>query len=93
MAGNARSGTTGEPNREVQQDAVGVERLLTLALVPSVQSSDDGDDSEVAGIVLQPKPKTRHKHVCPECGDTAWGKPSLNILCGKCNVAFTDVDK
>ncbi|HFF9520126.1 TPA: SprT-like domain-containing protein [Serratia marcescens] len=80
------------PAGVIQQDAAEVERLLTLALVPSVQVTDDGDDSEVAGIVLQPKPKTRHKHVCPECGAAAWGKPGLNILCGECNVAFIDID-
>ncbi|EBR7327633.1 sprT domain-containing protein [Salmonella enterica] len=71
----------------------GVERLLTLALVPSVQSHDEEDGGEVAGVVLQPKPKTRHKHVCPECGAAAWGKPGLNLLCGDCNIAFIDVDQ
>ncbi len=25
---------------------------------------------------------------CPECSDKAWGKPSLNIICGNCNIAF-----
>ncbi|GFV90230.1 sprT domain-containing protein [Trichonephila clavipes] len=45
------------------------------------------------GVVLQPKPKTRHKHVCPECGAAAWGKPGLNLLCGDCNIAFIDVDR
>ncbi len=25
---------------------------------------------------------------CPQCKDKAWGKPSLNIICGNCNVAF-----
>ncbi len=25
---------------------------------------------------------------CPECGDKAWGKPSLNLVCGNCDVNF-----
>lgn len=27
---------------------------------------------------------TRHKFVCRGCGASAWGKPSLKILCGTC---------
>ena len=26
----------------------------------------------------------RAKFVCPDCGDQAWGKPSLNLICGDC---------
>lgn len=29
---------------------------------------------------------------CPVCNDKAWGKPSLNIICGNCNVAFESQD-
>lgn len=28
---------------------------------------------------------TRIKFVCPACGDAAWGKPGLHLICGKCN--------
>lgn len=31
---------------------------------------------------------TRAKFICPECSDAAWGKPSLSLVCGKCNVPF-----
>lgn len=35
------------------------------------------------------KPKsTREKYSCPSCGNNAWGKPSMNIICGDCNVSF-----
>lgn len=27
---------------------------------------------------------TRVKFVCPACGDAAWGKPGLHLICGKC---------
>lgn len=27
---------------------------------------------------------TRCKFVCPACGDAAWGKPGLHLICGKC---------
>ncbi len=29
---------------------------------------------------------------CPECGDKAWGKPSLNLICGNCHVDFEVCD-
>ena len=31
---------------------------------------------------------TRVKFTCAECGAAAWGKPSLNIMCGDCDVVM-----
>ena len=40
----------------------------------------DGKDDE------KPRPTTtRAKFTCPQCADAAWGKPSLHLICGKCN--------
>lgn len=33
---------------------------------------------------------TRRKFSCPNCSNNAWGKPTLNIVCGDCQVAFVD---
>lgn len=42
---------------------------------------------------IRPTKSTRVKYRCPECGDQAWGKPGLVLLCGKCNgEAFAPVD-
>lgn len=35
--------------------------------------------------------QTRQKFTCPECGDNAWGKPSLNLICGNCEKPFESV--
>jgi hypothetical protein len=37
----------------------------------------------------QEKPKnSKAKHTCPQCKTNLWGKPSLNVICGKCNIPF-----
>jgi hypothetical protein len=32
----------------------------------------------------------RIKYTCPSCSANAWGKPKLNLVCGNCNVPFSD---
>ena len=46
-----------------------------------------------AGIVVAlPKSiPTREKFMCPKCAASAWGKPSLNLVCGDCSTAFKKV--
>lgn len=36
---------------------------------------------------------TRSKFVCPACGDAAWGKPGLHLICGKCNTRMPSRDE
>lgn len=36
---------------------------------------------------------TRDKFVCSSCKDAAWGKPSLNLICGACNAPMTGTTK
>ncbi len=38
------------------------------------------------------RPQTRVKFTCPECGVNAWGKPSLRLVCGDCNVALESTE-
>lgn len=47
------------------------------------------ENDEVEAILPQPKP-TRVKFTCPACSSNAWGKPSLNLICGDCDVPFTE---
>lgn len=28
----------------------------------------------------------RHKYTCPQCGMNAWGKPEIELMCGKCRI-------
>lgn len=35
-------------------------------------------------LALRPKAGKRAKFCCPQCGVQAWGKPSLNLICGEC---------
>ena len=34
------------------------------------------------------KRQTRSKHMCPGCGTKIYGKASLNVICGDCEVPF-----
>ncbi|EJD3148794.1 SprT-like domain-containing protein [Salmonella enterica] len=55
-------------------------------------AGDDDFAGDEVGELLEPKPgnrSNRDKYRCPLCGDQAWGKPGLKLLCGKgdCNAA------
>lgn len=36
--------------------------------------------------------KRKTAYVCQCCGDRAWGKPTLDLWCGKCKIAFVKVN-
>ena len=46
------------------------------------------DDTKPAGAK-----KNKTKFICPECGCNAWGKPSLNLICGDCNRPMETIDE
>jgi hypothetical protein len=37
-------------------------------------------------------PKSKTKFTCTLCGQNAWGKPELFIICGLCHKAMVDAD-
>lgn len=39
-------------------------------------------------ILEHEKKQTRAKFTCPDCRASAWGKPSLNLVCGDCGIAL-----
>ncbi|WP_299496409.1 SprT-like domain-containing protein [uncultured Shewanella sp.] len=49
------------------------------------------DEGELTVELLEQKP-TRSKFTCPKCDDSAWGKPSLSLICGNCNVRFKEIN-
>ncbi len=42
-------------------------------------------------IVLPESKPTRTKYTCPNCKTNIWGKASINVLCGDCNVPYEPV--
>ena len=36
--------------------------------------------------------KRKTAYLCQSCGDKAWGKPTLDLWCGKCQIAFVKLD-
>ena len=64
---------------------------LSPASAPGAQPSPA--PAEILGglQVLRPKPRasaSKSKHVCPSCGNAAWGKPSLRLVCGDCSEPY-----
>ncbi len=45
--------------------------------------------SFAAENVTKPKPKSKVKYTCPECGQNCWAKPESSFVCGVCDVAMT----
>lgn len=46
---------------------------------------DQGVMEEQASVRVT---KQKTVFMCPDCGDKAWGKPSLSLICGNCKVGF-----
>ena len=52
-------------------------------------SSEEYQKLQDKGLVLSTTSKrTRWKFQCPGCGDNAWGKAALVLVCGKCKLGF-----
>ena len=57
---------------------------FTAAPGPGPDGKEPVDKGSPKGPAT-PKAPTRAKLVCPVCKAAAWGKPSLNIICGDCH--------
>lgn len=40
----------------------------------------------------KPRPVSKVKYTCPDCGANAWGKPGLALMCGDCREDMTSAD-
>jgi predicted SprT family Zn-dependent metalloprotease len=49
------------------------------------------NDLFIALTVDESKRNTRIKYRCSSCGNQAWGRPSMNINCGDCNIRFLEL--
>lgn len=78
------------PAREIVKNAIATNTLHEIVDILEewgVQANEQGE----LQIISEVKP-TRVKFVCERCFNAAWGKPSLNIMCGDCNVKMTAED-
>lgn len=57
------------------------------APIPTGTGEAEGEEGSGQPKPSKPKAKSKIKYACP-CGQNAWGKPGLVILCGKCGMAF-----
>lgn len=75
------------PARERLQAAMENGTVSEMAEELAAWGVEVSDNGEL--IIDLPKSKpTRTKFTCPECGVNVWGKPSLNLICGDCDVTF-----
>ena len=76
-----------------------IERVHTVALSPGSESPtapsgiDPGIDAPLPPGIIDPETtenprssKSKAKFTCVNCGVNAWGKPSLNLVCGDCSL-------
>jgi len=74
------------PARERLQIAVANGDIEDMAGDLATWGIEIGEDGEL--VFQQEQKQTRTKFTCPSCEASAWGKPSLNLLCGDCEVAL-----
>lgn len=81
----ARRAKAGEPGERPAPDPI----ISAAGEVPRSRAPVE----TLSGIQVprpQPKPNlSKTKHVCLVCGTSAWGKPSLNLICGDCQQPYT----
>ncbi len=75
------------PARERLQAAIENGTVADMAEELAAWGVEVSDNGEIIMELPEQKP-TRTKFTCPECGANAWGKASLNLICGDCEVAF-----
>lgn len=86
----------GKPGRRGYHNKEWANKMESIGLMPSSTGQPGGDktgDKMAEGLseMLMEMPEqkqTRAKFTCPECGVNVWGKPSLNLICGDCDVTF-----
>lgn len=84
-------------NRQVDQCAQHPD-MLSADVIPITDSAQlSSEPTQNAGFSSMPdsffipevgKRQTRSKHVCPGCDTKIYGKSSLNVICGDCELPF-----
>ena len=60
---------------------------------PSLTAAPQASKALSGAVVSVARPTTpaarsKSKHTCPGCAAAAWGKPTLQLVCGRCSVPF-----
>ena len=63
-------------------------RLLTDEFKISWAGMEAATCDEVEPVA---RSRNKIKHFCVACGDAAWGKPDLRLICGKCDTKFISI--
>ncbi|EDL52175.1 zinc metalloproteinase Mpr protein [Vibrio mediterranei AK1] len=75
------------PAKEKVKEAIANGTLEDIKVELSDWGVSVDDDGEL--IVMSETKPTRVKFTCPKCTSSAWGKPSLHLICGDCNITMT----
>ena len=72
------------------------EGVASATLVPALQIKDEQTFAEQAPkelFISAParSKKSKSKYRCSGCLSNVWGKPELRLICGDCDIAFTEV--
>lgn len=73
------------PINESRSEYAGLQSELATELMQQPYSALLPEDTLMP---IQQGARTKKKYQCPECFNRVWGKPSMNIVCGDCNVRF-----
>lgn len=66
--------------------------LLLDAIMEEIENSlDQGTDLNVLSENKPRDKKTKIKYTCPDCKTNVWGKESLNIVCGDCEMTMEEM--
>ena len=71
--------TSGSESIDTEDDALPVSSTVENYLLHAT----------VESIVETTKPEvvsSKQPHICEQCGQKAWGKPTLKLICGVCNL-------
>ncbi|UOO85719.1 SprT-like domain-containing protein [Neisseria arctica] len=69
------------------------DRLAELSLIRPFSEQFDIDVVALSEKQeLEAAAKRKATYLCQSCGDKAWGKPSLDLWCGKCKIAFVKLN-
>tara|TARA_R100000900_G_scaffold85274_3_gene67056 strand:- start:13209 stop:13913 length:705 start_codon:yes stop_codon:yes gene_type:complete len=87
------------PDQEaaVLQEHLGVVFAPALASDEEIQHPAGAPEPAPDNAVLLPvmpvaaKKATRIKYRCPGCGNQAWGKPAMALVCGDCETPFNEI--
>lgn len=82
--------------RDTDTDSIEVEIEISEAAKLLMQPFSEQFDIDVAELTEEQEAgvlsKRKTTYLCQSCGDKAWGKPTLNLWCGNCQLPMAKLD-